>query len=80
MFTLLEKLVQQQAAMQETLHLVLETVTKMATPAGRSGPTDLPEELSLPVTSMADLETIETALQSSTTFDGLVSFRLTANG
>ena len=71
MFTLLEQIVQHQAAVQDTLSQVLGIVKCQAVGAAKDN-TILPEGIRLPLNSVADIESLEQILQDSASLSGLV--------
>lgn len=60
----------QQSQIFDTVHQVLGIVSK--NPSG-ADQTDMPEGLNLPVTTIEELEVVETALEEPGCFSGLVS-------
>ncbi|XP_060566305.1 uncharacterized protein LOC132725228 [Ruditapes philippinarum] len=77
-FTLLEKMSRQQTQILDTVHRVFGVVSKLESQDG-GGPTELPDDIHLPVTSIEELELVETGLQEPGCFNGLVTY-LTLQG
>ncbi|XP_060588241.1 uncharacterized protein LOC132743705 isoform X1 [Ruditapes philippinarum] len=77
-FTLLEKMTRQQTQILDTVHQVFGVVSKLESQDG-GGPTELPDDIHLPVTSIEELELVETGLQEPGCFNGLVTY-LTLQG